>query len=194
MPERRPQPAKALPVLPSSQISPGRLTIVGIGASAGGLEAATRLMEALLPGSGMAFILVQHLDPSHKSMMVELLARHTAMTVRQATEGMPIEPEHLYVIPPGTYLAVGEGVLHLSPPPVRQRTRMPFDFLLNSMAEFYGERAACVVLSGTGMDGSAGLLAIKAKGGVVVAQDPAEAGFDGMPRSAIQTGGVSFVL
>ncbi len=183
-----------LDIPPPEQRSPaGGLTIVGVGASAGGLEAVTQLMEALPPGSGMALILIQHLDPSHKSMMVELLARHTAMTVCQAADGMPIEPEHLYVIPPGTYLSVDEGAMRVSAPPVRHGTRMPFDFLLHSMAECFGERAACVVLSGTGTDGSAGLLAIRAKDGLVVAQEPEEAGYGGMPRSAIATGGVSVV-
>ncbi|WP_428489080.1 chemotaxis protein CheB [Rhodopila sp.] len=172
----------------------GQVTIVGIGASAGGLDATSRLLEALPSGGGMAFILVQHLDPGHESMMVELLARNTAMTVCQATEGMRIEPEHLYVIPPGTYLSVSNDALHLSAPPARRGARLPFDYLLRSMADCYGERAACVILSGTGSDGSAGLLAIKTEGGFVVAQDPAEAGYEGMPRSAIRTGGVNFVL
>ena len=177
-------------VLPRSGVA-----VVGIGASAGGLEAATRLIEAWPPGSGMAFILVQHLDPSSDSMMAALLIPHTALTVREAAEGTPIVPEHLYVIPPGTYLSVGEGMLHLTIPPVRQGgTRMPFDFLLHSLARHYGKRAACVVLSGTGTDGSAGLRSIKAHGGIVAVQDPAEASYDGMPRNAIETGLADFVL
>ena len=114
-------------------------------------------MDALPAGNGMAFILVQHLDPTHESMMVDLLASHTAMTVRQATDGMLIEREHLYIIPPGTYLSVGTGALHLSQPQARHGARLPFDFLLHSLAEEYGERAICVVLSGTGADGSLGL-------------------------------------
>ena len=88
--------------------------VVGIGASAGGLEACSKLVEGLPAGNGMALILVQHLDPTHESMMVDLLAGRTSMTVRQATDGMPIEPDHLYVIPPGTYLSIGDGALHLS--------------------------------------------------------------------------------
>ncbi len=173
---------------------PGDFAVVGIGASAGGLDACRKFVEALPVDSGMAFILVQHLDPTHESMMVDLLAGHTAMTVRQATDGMPIEPEHLYVIPPGTYLSVGSGALHLSPPQARHGARLPFDFLLRSLAEEFGERALCVILSGTGGDGSFGLKAVKEKCGLVIAQNPDEAGFDGMPRSAITTGAVDLVL
>ena len=98
----------------------------------------------------MAFILVQHLDPTHESMMVDLLAGHTQMAVRQAADGALLEPDHLYVIPPGTYLSVGGGALHLSEPLARHGARLPFDFLLNSLAEEYGERAVGVILSGTG--------------------------------------------
>jgi two-component system CheB/CheR fusion protein len=168
--------------------------VVGIGASAGGLDACRKLVGALPTGNGMAFILVQHLDPTHESMMVDLLAGHTSMPVRQATDGMPIEREHLYIIPPGTYLSVGDGALHLSQPQARHGARLPFDFLLHSLAEECGARAICVILSGTGADGSLGLKAVKEKGGLVIAQDPDEAGYDGMPRSAIMTGAVDLVL
>jgi len=142
----------------------------------------------------MAFILVQHLDPSHESMMVELLANHTTMKVRQAETGMRVEPGHVYVIPPGTYLAVEEGALQLSPPPVRHGARLPFDFLLQSTAEAYGPRAVCVILSGTGADGSIGLKAIKRNGGLVLVQEPKEASFDDMPRHALLTDLVDSVL
>jgi two-component system CheB/CheR fusion protein len=168
--------------------------VVGIGASAGGLNACRELIEALPAATGVAFILVQHLDPTHESMMVDLLAGHTSMTVRQATDGMPIERDHFYVIPPGTYLAVGNGALRLSQPLARHGARLPIDFLLHSLATDYGERAICIILSGTGADGSLGLKAVKEKGGLVIAQDPSEAAYDGMPRSAIMTGAVDLVL
>ena len=142
----------------------------------------------------MAFILVQHLDPSHESMMADLLSGHTAMIVRQAADGMAIERNHLYLIPPGTYLSAGSGALHLSQPQARHGARLPFDFLLHSLASEFGARAIGVILSGTGADGSLGLKAIKEKGGLVIAQDPEEAGYGGMPRSAIMTGTVDFVL
>ncbi len=168
--------------------------VVGIGASAGGLDAARKLVTALGPGTGMAFILVQHLDPTHQSMMVDLLGGHTAMIVREATDGLQIAPGHFYVIPPDTYLSVTNGALHLTPPQARHGARLPFDFLLHAMADAYGQRAVCVILSGTGADGSLGLKAIKAQNGLVIAQEPSEAGFDGMARSAILTGAVDFVL
>jgi two-component system, chemotaxis family, CheB/CheR fusion protein len=164
--------------------------VVGIGASAGGLEACSKLLGALPADNGMAFILVQHLDPTHESMMAELLAHRTSMTVVQATNGMLLERKHLYIIPPGSYLSVSDGALHLSRPEARHGARLPFDFLLRSLAAEYGERAIGVILSGTGADGSLGLKAVKEKGGLVIAQDPDEAAFDGMPRSAILTGAV----
>ena len=172
---------------------PADFPIVGIGASAGGLDACRKFLAALPADNGMAFILVQHLDPDHESMLVDLLASHTTMTVSQATDGMPIERDHLYIIPPGAYLSIGDDVLHLSQPSERHGARHPFDFLLRSMAISCGPRAVCVVLSGTGADGSLGLKAIKEKGGLVIAQDPDEAGYDGMPRNAVLTGSVDAV-
>ena len=170
------------------------LAVIGVGASAGGLEAATLLMKAWPADSGIALILVQHLDPSGGSMLAALLAPHTALTVCEATEGAPLTPDTLYVIPPGTYLSVGEGVLHLTAPTARHGARMPFDFLLHSLAQHYGPRAGCVVMSGTGTDGTDGLRSIKSHGGIVAVQDPVEAGYDGMPRSAIDTGMADIVL
>jgi two-component system CheB/CheR fusion protein len=173
---------------------PNDFLIVGIGASAGGLDACRKFVESLPASNGMAFIFVQHLDPTHESLMVELLANHTAMAVRQAADGMPLERDHLYVIPPGTYLSIGNGALHLSEPQARRGARLPFDFLLRSLAEEYGERVVGVILSGTAADGSLGLKAVKKKGGLVIAQDPDEAAYDGMPRNAILTGAVDLVL
>ena len=149
MPKSRPSQAKAARTRSTGSALPVRgppagtddFLIVGIGASAGGLDACRKLIEALPASNGMAFILVQHLDPTHESMMVDLLAGHTRMAVRQAADGAPLEPDHLYVIPPGTYLSVGSGALHLSEPQARHGARLPFDFLLNSLAEEYGERA-----------------------------------------------------
>ena len=140
---------------------PGSGSIVAIGASAGGLDACRKLLEALPAHNGMAFIIVQHLDPSHNSMMADLLAGHTSMPVLLATDGMKIESERVYVIPPGVYLSADDkGALRLSKPQARHGARLPFDFLLNSLARQYGARTVCVVLSGTGADGSLGLKAI----------------------------------
>jgi FixJ family two-component response regulator len=185
---RRPLPARGPPRGPED------FPVVGIGASAGGLDACKTLLGALPAGNGMAFILIQHLDPSHESMMVDLLAGHTTMTVRQATDGMPVERDHLYVIPPGTYLSVVAGVLRLSQPQARHGARLPFDFLLQSLAKDCGAKAIGVVLSGTGADGSMGIKSIKGKCGLIIAQTPAEAAFDGMSKSAIATGMVDLVL
>jgi two-component system, chemotaxis family, CheB/CheR fusion protein len=182
--------------------SPGRgsplghanFSVVGLGASAGGLDAFRRLLAVLPAGTGMAFILIQHLDPTHASMMVDLLAGHTPLKVQQAADGMPLEREHVYLIPPGAYLSIRGGALRLSEPRERHGARLPFDFFLRSLAEELGERAICVILSGTGGDGSLGLKAVKEKGGLVIVQDPDEAEYDGMPRTAIMTGAVDLVL
>jgi two-component system, chemotaxis family, CheB/CheR fusion protein len=177
---------------PSS--SPADFLIVAIGASAGGLDACRKLIDAVPDKTGMAFILVQHLDPNHHSLLVDLLASHTRMVVSQAADGDILAPDHLYVIPPGAYLSVVSGILHLSEPEARHGARLPFDFLLRSLAEDCAVRTTCVVLSGTGADGSEGLKALNARGGFVIAQDPEEAEYDGMPRSAVLTGAVDLTL
>ena len=163
--------------------------IVGLGASAGGLDAFKRFFDAVPASCGMAFVLIQHLDPKHPSLMADLLTGHTSMPVAQATDGMRVESDHVYLIPPGTSLAIERGLLHLSKPLERHGARMPFDFFLRSLAAECGARAICAVLSGTGTDGSLGVKAVKAAGGLVIVQDPTEAAFDGMPRSAIASRG-----
>jgi len=168
--------------------------VVAVGASAGGLDAFRALLVGLPRTTGMAFVLVQHLDPTHPSMMVELLSRHTSMAVIEAREGMRLEADHVYIIPPGQYLAMQNGALRLTRPRERQGVRMSFDFLLQSAAETLGERVVCIILSGTGADGSVGAKAVKTKGGLVIAQEPTEAEYDGMPRGAIATGAVDMVL
>jgi len=172
----------------------GSFPIVAIGASAGGLEACGKLLDVLPPTSGMAFVLIQHLDPTHDSMLVELLSRHTEMPVRQAADGMAVQPDHLYVIPPGTYLSIRADTLLLSQPNARHGAWLPFDYLLNSLAADAGPRTACVVLSGTGGDGSLGLQSVHNAKGLVIAQALAEAAFNGMPSSAVETGMVDHVL
>jgi two-component system CheB/CheR fusion protein len=168
--------------------------VVAIGASAGGLEAFTHLLDVFPAQSGMAFIFVQHLDPTHKSMIAGLLASHTRMPVREAAANMPIEPDTVYIIAPGTYLAARDGMLAVSAPQARHGARMPFDFLLESLADAYGERAVGIVLSGNGADGSHGLRMIANNGGLVIAQDPDEAANAGMPQNAIATGAVDLIL
>jgi two-component system CheB/CheR fusion protein len=180
---------------PLSATNRADFPIVAIGASAGGLEACKRLLDALPPDNGMAFLIVQHLDPSHDSLLVNLLSAHTSMQVVQATDGMAIERERVHIIPPGVYLSVDDkGILRLSRPLERHGARLPFDFLLNTLASVFGARVVCVVLSGTGADGSEGLKSVKAKHGLVIAQEIGEANYDGMPRSAIATGAVDHIL
>ncbi len=185
--------AHATPALPPVTTLSG-IPVVAIGASAGGLEACMGFLDALPANTGRAFILVQHLDPTHESLLAELLVPHTSLVVVQAADRITVERDHLYIIPPAFFLTISDGVLHLKPAPARRGARMPFDILLNSMAQECGQRATCIVLSGTGSDGSAGVRAIKQAGGFVIAQEPREAGFDGMPRSAIATGAVDATL
>jgi two-component system, chemotaxis family, CheB/CheR fusion protein len=168
--------------------------VVALGASAGGLEAFRKLFDALPAEIGMALVVIQHLDPTHPSLMVDLLASHTKKKVQQASNGMRLEPANVYIIPPGTYLSIQGGALHLSEPSERHGARLPFDFFLRSLAVERESRAICVILSGTGSDGSLGLAAIKEKGGLVIVQSPDDAAFDGMPRSAIKTGLADFVV
>ena len=199
MTTRRSHPGKT--VRPASSNGPlneaaiSEFLIVAIGVSAGGLEACKKLIDALPSKSGMAFLIVQHLEPSHQSLLVDLLSARTHMPVVQATDGMLIERERVHIIPPGAYLSVDDmGVLRLSRPPDRHASRLPFDFLLTSLAKTFGRRVVCVVMSGTGADGSLGLKAVKARGGLVLAQEAGEADYDGMPRSAIATGDVDHIL
>lgn len=201
MPDRKHHDGKAkkqalerAPSAADRAIQSGGPIVVGIGASAGGLEACRKLLDAMPDTDGLAFVLVQHLDPNHPSMIAELLSSHTSLTVQEAHDGVRLERGHLYVIAPGTALSVVGGALHVSAPHQRHGARLPFDFLLHSLAEEYGSRSIAIVLSGTGADGSIGIKAIKAKGGIVLAQDPEEAGYDGMPRSAIATGCVDRTL
>jgi two-component system, chemotaxis family, CheB/CheR fusion protein len=170
------------------------VSIVAVGASSGGLEACRKLFAALPADPGLAFVLVLHLDPNHTSMVADLLGADTRLDVREAVDGQRVTPGHVHVIPPGRYLAVRHGTLRLSNPGARHGARMPFDFLLASLAADAGERAMCVVLSGAGNDGSVGLRAISSAGGLVIAQDPAEAEWSGMPESAVATGLVDHVL
>jgi two-component system, chemotaxis family, CheB/CheR fusion protein len=168
--------------------------IVGIGASAGGLEALSELVAELPATTGMAFLLVQHLDPRHQSFLTEILAKKAHIQVGTAADGATVEPNHLYVIPPNTTLTVVDGVLRLRLRESWERPHMPIDILFRSLAERHGHRAVAVVLSGANSDGAQGLEEIKAAGGITMAQEPASAKFDGMPKSAIATGCVDFVL
>lgn len=168
--------------------------IVGIGASAGGLEAFTQVLRALPPDTGMAFVLVQHLSPKHESMLTELLQGASKMRVSEVRDGMKVQPNHVYVIPPNTNMGILNRVLHLVPRPESRSQVLPIDFFFRSLAEEQKGRAIGVILSGTASDGAIGLKSIKAEGGITLAQDPKNAKYDGMPRAAISAGVVDFVL
>jgi two-component system CheB/CheR fusion protein len=162
--------------------------IVGIGASAGGLEALEQFLGHVPRDSGLGFVVVQHLDPTHKGIMVELLQRGTAMPILQITDRMKVEPNHVYVIPPNKDLSILHGVLHLLDPVAPRGLRLPIDYFFRSLADDQHERCIGVILSGMGSDGTLGLRAIKEKAGAVFVQAPASAKFDSMPRMAIDAG------
>ena len=170
------------------------VTVVGVGASAGGLEAFSQLLEAVPEDVGLALVLVQHLAPNHDSALPVLLSTHTAMPVVQATDGMRIEPNHVYVIPPNVQMEVSDGSLTLLPRPTDRTQHLSIDTFFSSLATISEGRAIGVVLSGTASDGAIGIRDVKAAGGITMAQKPESAKYDGMPRAAIATGMVDLVL
>jgi two-component system CheB/CheR fusion protein len=170
------------------------LPIVGIGASAGGLDAFKKFFSTMPADSGAAFVLIQHLDPTRESLTAGLVGTYTRMRVVQAEDGMRVEANCVYVIPPNAYLSLREGTLRLSAPSAPRSLRMAVDFFLHSLSEDQHERAIGVILSGTGTDGTLGLKEIKAGGGMTMVQDPHTAQHDGMPRSAIANGSADYVL
>ena len=168
--------------------------VVGIGASAGGLEAFTQLLKHLPADTNMAFVLVQHLDPTHESMLAQLLAKATRMPVHEVQTNMPVEANHVYVIPPNVNMTIEQQVLCLAPRTEARGQHMPIDAFLYSLAEDQKNNAIGIILSGTASDGTLGLRAIKAEGGLTFAQEEASAKYDGMPHSAIAAGVVDFVM
>ncbi len=186
------------PVPDSSAIPPSlspndTFPIIGIGASAGGLEALEQFLRSVPADSGMAFVVVQHLDPTHKGLLPELLQRTAVVPVERVTDRLRVQPNHVYVIPSNKDMSLLRGALHLFEPAASRGLRLPIDFLFRSLAEDQRERSAGIILSGMGSDGTLGLRAIKEMAGVTLAQAPASAKFDGMPRSAIDAGLVDIV-
>lgn len=167
---------------------------VGIGASAGGLEAFQTFFQHMDENSGMAFVLISHLAPDHDSLLSELLAKETPIPVHQVQEETRLQANQIYVIPPNATLTVENGALHLSAPTEARGYRAPINIFFQSLAEDQGENAVCVILSGTGSDGTIGLKSIKEFNGLAIAQDSATAKYDSMPRSAVMTGLVDYVL
>jgi two-component system CheB/CheR fusion protein len=168
------------------------LAVVGIGASAGGLSALQRFVEAVPPDSGMAFVVIMHLDPRHESRIAAILQDRTSLSVTQVTRAVPVQADHVYIIPPGFDLSMESRVIH-----VHERGpghHVPVDRFFRTLADAWGTDAVGVVLSGTGSDGTEGVRAVRERGGITVAQEPAEAEYDSMPASAIATGSVDLVL
>ena len=168
--------------------------IVGIGMSAGGLEVATTFLKAMPPDSGMGFVIVQHLDPTRESLLAELLQRATKMPVVQVEDGMPVEPNRVHIIIPAKTLLIEDGVLRLVEPEEKRGLRHPIDKFFTALAADKKEKAIAIVLTGAGSNGTAGLMDIKQAGGMCMAQDPKTAKFDSMPRHAIASGMIDFVL
>ena len=183
-------------VKPSPQQQSGRFPIVGIGASAGGLAAFEGFFSTMPADSdpGLAFVLVQHLARDHKSILSDLIRRYTRMQVFEVEDGMVIRPNCAYIIPPNRDMALENGALKLLEPTLARGVRLPIDFFFRSLAQDQRDRAICIVLSGTGSDGALGVRAVKGEGGMVMVQAPESTEYDGMPRSAIATGMVDFVL
>lgn len=178
----------------SNSITRVSFPIVAIGASAGGLEAFSNLLRALPPEPGLALVFIPHLDPTHESAMVELLSRTTSLAVHQAAEGMAVQCNSVFVLPPNSDMTISDGILHLERREAGRGQHMPIDTFFSSLAEDQTSNAIGVILSGTANDGTIGLLAIKNNGGVTFAQDSDSAKYDGMPHSATAAGVVDFVL
>lgn len=168
--------------------------VVGVGASAGGLEAIGEFFEDMPPNGGMAFVVIQHLSPDYKSFMVELLSKRTLIPVQLAVDGQTLLPNNIYLIPPKKNLKIFKNRLLLMDPVLTRGLNLPIDIFFRSLAEDLGASAIGVILSGTGSDGTLGIRAIKAAGGMVMVQSQESAQFDGMPRSAIATGLADFIL
>ena len=172
----------------------GGFPIVGLGASAGGLEALEAFFSHMPPDSGIGFVIIQHLSPKHKSIMGSLLAKDTKMEVLEIKDGIKVQPNHVYLNPPNKNVVIINGTLQLMEPVKTGSINLPIDCFFRSLAEEMGEKAICVILSGTATDGTLGLKAVKGGGGLSMVQDPDSAKYDGMPRSAIATGIVDFIL
>lgn len=177
-------------------LSPNFFPVVGVGASAGGLDAFKKLLKAIPEDSGMAFVLVQHLDPNHESLLTDLLQKVTSIPVLEISDDIKVESNHIYIIPSNKMLIANDGVLELSPraSKIKRERNLPIDLFFTSLAEVHQSHAIGIVLSGTASDGTAGLKAIKDHGGITFAQDEESAAFREMPVSAVQAGVVDFIL
>src|SRR3954470_11908772 len=195
-PEAQPEAQPTRQAQPVDAEQPPRLPfpVVGVGASAGGLESFIEFLSAMRPDCGMAFVFVQHLPPERESLMADILSHKTKMLVQQVEDGMEVKPDHLYVIRPGHVLTIKDGRLHLGPQLGARAANRPVDDFFKSLAEEQRERAVGILLSGMGSNGSVGAQAIKAVGGLCIAQDPDTAQFPSMPRHLIDQGYADYIL
>jgi two-component system CheB/CheR fusion protein len=194
-------PEPAAPGEPATQAphqshpqTPPDFPVVGIGASAGGLEAIVQLLAGMPAKMGMAFVVILHLSPDHESNAAEILQRSTGLAVAQVTQDTAIEVDHVYVIPPGVELTMDDGHLRLGASERVRGRHVAVDVFFRTLADAHRRRAVCIVMSGTGSDGAVGLTRVKEKGGIAIAQSPKDAAYDGMPLAAVATGMVDFVL
>ncbi|MBT8368084.1 MAG: hypothetical protein KJP23_25600, partial [Deltaproteobacteria bacterium] len=203
VPKKKAAKTKSSPKVstPEKAKKPARLSkenvsfpIVGIGASAGGLEALELFFSNVPPETNMAFVIIQHLSPTHKSIMADILMKYTQMKVLQIKNNQDIEPNHVYLNPPDKNVVILNCRLHLTEPTQAHGVNLPIDCFFRSLSEDQGEKAICIILSGTATDGTLGLKAIKGEGGMAMVQDPESAKYAGMPTSAIATGLVDFIL
>jgi two-component system CheB/CheR fusion protein len=189
-PEEPATPSVPEPIKPEKGVFP----VVGLGASAGGLKSLQQFFAEMTDDSGMAFVVILHLSPDHESYVAEILQNSTKMLVTQVTERIAVEPNRVYVIPPSKHLSMQDGHIALSEPARERGRNISIDLFFRTLADTHNVYSACIVLSGTGSDGSVGLKRVKEQGGICLAQEPREAEFDSMPRNAISTGMVDFVL
>lgn len=173
---------------------PASFPVVGIGASAGGLEALELFFRAMPANIGAAFVVIQHLSSDFESMLDELLARHTRLPVTQAKDGVAVEPDHVFLLPPGREMIISGSTLRLTAKEPGEAFTLPIDHFFRSLGQDQGENSVAIILSGTGADGSRGLVEVHEAGGLVIAQSESSAAFDGMPRSASDTGFVDKIL
>ena len=194
MADANPPPANGMTMVPPPGTDLHDAMVVGIGASAGGLKALIELFQHVPSNTGMAYVVVVHLSPEHESRMPDLLQQTTTMHVQPVTEAVHIQPNHVYVISPNSQLRMYDGKLEPTEATKQRGGRMTIDLFLETLANAHKHRAVGIVLSGTGSDGTLGVRAIKANGGITMAQAPEEAEYDSMPRNAIASGVVDFVM
>ncbi|MBV8820409.1 MAG: hypothetical protein JO022_18760, partial [Acidobacteriaceae bacterium] len=185
---------KETPPKANTSIAEDRFVVVAIGASAGGIEATKDLLKHLPSDTGLSFVLVQHLDPKHHSILTDLLTKDTAMPVSEVKDGMKVERNHVYVIPPNSSMSISDRTLRLHPREESRGVHMPIDYFMRSVADEFGSHSIGVVLSGSGTDGTLGIAEIQAQGGVTFAQDDATAKYNSMPQSAVNSGCIDYVL